>query len=117
MSRPRMRRRVKGKPGSFMFKPAGIQARDIGNVEMTIEEFEAFRLKDYVGLDQFDAAESMDISQPTFCRNYKEAKKKIAKALVEGLVIEIGGDQMPNKDGTGPEGEGPRTGRGKGKCK
>ncbi len=23
---------------------------------------------------------------------------------------------MPNKDGTGPEGKGPRTGRGKGKC-
>ena len=24
---------------------------------------------------------------------------------------------MPNRDGTGPEGKGPKTGRGKGKCK
>lgn len=27
-----------------------------------------------------------------------------------------GGIQMPNKDGTGPQGEGPITGRGRGNC-
>jgi len=29
----------------------------------------------------------------------------------------MGGKNMPNRDGTGPNGKGPRTGRGKGKCK
>lgn len=29
---------------------------------------------------------------------------------------ETGGLKMPNRDGTGPRGKGPRTGRGKGKC-
>lgn len=27
-----------------------------------------------------------------------------------------GGDSMPNRDGTGPEGKGPKTGRGMGNC-
>jgi hypothetical protein len=28
-----------------------------------------------------------------------------------------GGEIMPNRDGTGPKGKGPKTGRKKGKCK
>lgn len=27
-----------------------------------------------------------------------------------------GGEKMPNGDGTGPQGDGPRTGRGRGGC-
>ena len=31
--------------------------------------------------------------------------------------IARGDDKMPNKDGTGPNGKGPKTGRGNGGCK
>ena len=116
MVRPRRGRRIRGRFGAKLFKPAGIWGRDLDEEIIFEDEFEALRLRDYEGFDQNKACEEMDISQATFCRIYKSAREKIAKALVEGKIINFGGEIMPNKDGTGPDGKGPRTGRCKGKC-
>lgn len=60
---------------------------------LTVDEFEAIRLKDLVGLTQEDGARRMGISQPTFHRTLVSARKKIVDALVNGKVIRIeGGD-------------------------
>ncbi len=58
---------------------------------LTIDEFEAVRLKDLEGLDQGVCAEKMDISQPTFHRLVISARKKIADALTHGKSIKIEG--------------------------
>lgn len=58
---------------------------------LTIDEFEAVRLKDLEGLDQSECAAKMDISQPTFHRLVISARRKIADALTHGKTIRIRG--------------------------
>ena len=65
------------------------------SVGLSVDEFEAIRLKDLEGLEQTAAADSMRISQPTFHRVIEAARKKVADALVNGKAIRIeGGDYM-----------------------
>lgn len=118
MVRPRRLRLVEGAPKVSYYKPQGIPLRDLREVVLSVSEFEALRLKDYEGLGQIEASEKMEISQSTFNRLYGDARRIIGKALVEGLAIKIEGGnyKMPNRDKTGPEGRGPRTGRGLGPC-
>jgi predicted DNA-binding protein (UPF0251 family) len=84
-------RRVAGMPGYPLFRPAGAGVREGLVTVLTVEEFEAIRLKDNERLDQKDAAKRMKISQPTFQRIYESARKKIADALVNGKAIRIEG--------------------------
>ena len=89
MPRPCRRRRIRGKPSSFYFKPAGVRMIDLENSKLTIDEFEAIRLKDFLNLEQIACAEKMEISQPTFNRILTSARKKIADAIINGKAIEI----------------------------
>lgn len=58
---------------------------------LRVEEFEAFRLVDYLGLNQRDAAARMGVSQKTLCNDLKNARFKIADALINGKAIRIEG--------------------------
>lgn len=89
MPRPRLRRRIRGNPDVTYFKPAGVRMRDLDEVTLTLEEYEAVRLKDFEEFDQKQAAEKMGISQPTFHRLILEARKKISDAIVKGKAIKI----------------------------
>lgn len=91
MPRPRMLRFIRGMPRVNYFKPAGIPLRALGEIVLTVDEFEAVRLRDLEGLTQTEAAKRMRISQPTFQRIYDSARKKIAQALVEGKALRIEG--------------------------
>jgi len=82
--RPPCCRRIEGKPPCPVFKPAGVSARDLTSVTMTLDEFEAVRLADLEGLYQADAAEHMHVSRPTFGRIIESAHRKIAEVLVRG---------------------------------
>ena len=111
MPRPRILRRVRCEPNVNYFKPAGVPVRDLEQVELTVDEFEAVRLKDAEGMDQADAAEKMKISQPTFHRLILSARKKIADAITNGKAIKIeGGDYQMARPGRG---RGRRMGRGR----
>ena len=114
--RPRCRRRIGRGFRHGLFKPQSVPASTLETVTLTKEESEALRLVDLDGKSQEEAAGAMSISQPTLHRELKSARQKIADALLNQKAINIGGENMPNKDGTGPEGKGPRTGRGFGKC-
>ncbi|MBW2971976.1 DUF134 domain-containing protein [Candidatus Woesearchaeota archaeon] len=118
MVRPRRHRWVRREPGVTYFKPQGVGLSGLEKVYLNVEEFEAVRLRDHEGLDQNSSAERMKVSQPTFHRVYAEARRKIARALVEGLALKIHGGvyTMPGGDRTGPMGKGPMTGRGMGTC-
>jgi len=76
------------------------------------------RLVDYKGMNMEDAANCMKVSKPTLCRMVNSGRAKAAQALCDGKAIQIflTNNNMPNFDGTGPEGKGPKTGRGYGKC-
>jgi predicted DNA-binding protein (UPF0251 family) len=91
MPRPRIPRRVWFRPGFTKFGPTGPGMTSIGEVVLTMEEFESIRLKDYEGMDQKESAKRMGISQPTFQRVYESARKKIADAIVNGKAIRIEG--------------------------
>ena len=64
---------------------------DLEEAILTVDEFEAVRLKDLEGLDEVGAAKKMSISQPTFNRLVSSARKKIADAIVKGKAIKIFG--------------------------
>ena len=91
MPRPRIPRRVWLEPNVTYFKPAGIRMVHLDESILTIDEFEAVRLKDNEDLDQTDAAKKMGISQPTFQRLLESARKNIADALVNGKALRIEG--------------------------
>jgi len=91
MPRPFCCRRINGSPVSAIFKPAGIPARELEEVPMTLDEFEAVRLADLDGLYQEQAAGQMNVSRPTFSRIIESAHRKIADALVHGKLLRIEG--------------------------
>ncbi len=91
MVRPRKCKMVYARPDVTYFKPRTISMTELEEVEITVEEFEAIRLKDFEEKEQTDAAKAMGISQPTLHRLLSSARKKIAEALVEGKAIMIKG--------------------------
>ncbi|MCK9431279.1 MAG: DUF134 domain-containing protein [Candidatus Omnitrophica bacterium] len=90
--RPRKYRIVKIDPKISQFSPRGRPGRP-DEVELKMDEFEALRLADYLGLAQKEAAKSMRISQQTFSRILKRAHNLIAKGITTGSAIRIQGGQ------------------------
>ena len=91
MPRPPKCRRVEFLPDVTYFKPAGIPLRTLKEVQLSVEEAEAIRLKDLEGLEQEQGAERMNISRPTFQRVLTLARQKMADALLNGKAIRIEG--------------------------
>ena len=91
MARPRLCRRVRFNPNVTYFKPRGISLRELEEVILNVDEFEAVRLKDLEELEQEECAKKMNISQPTFHRLVSSARKKIADAIINGKAIRIEG--------------------------
>lgn len=89
MPRPFKHRRVRGRVNASLFKPSGIPGRNLERTILSMDEFEAIRLKDVKNLDQIECAKKMEISQSTFHRILNRAHKKISSAIVLGKAIEI----------------------------
>ncbi len=94
MPRPQCCRRIAGKPTASIFKPAGIPARYLDEIVLTLDEFEALRLADIDGLYQEQAAIRMNVSRPTFGRILEVAHRKVAVALVSGKALRIEGGSV-----------------------
>ena len=88
--RPKKPRTVQIRPKIERFSPRGRPGRP-DEIELSIDGFEALRLADYQGLSQKEAAKSMRISQQTFSRILKKARKIVADAIVNGKIIQIEG--------------------------
>jgi predicted DNA-binding protein (UPF0251 family) len=89
MVRPLKPRRILFNPNVTYFKPRAMPLSMLGEVGLGGDELEAIRLCDFKGLKQTTAAKKMKISQSTLGRILTSARKKIAKALVEGKAIKI----------------------------
>ncbi|MFZ5650566.1 MAG: DUF134 domain-containing protein [Bacillota bacterium] len=91
MSRPPKCRKVEFLPQLTYFKPAGVPIRELTEVNLTVEELEAIRLKDLMGLEQEACAERMGVSRPTYHRILTSARQKVAEALINGRAIKVEG--------------------------
>ena len=89
MTRPRKSLNVTNPPLIEGFSPLGVTVADKEPVILLFEEYEAFRLLDYEGMTQFQAAEQLDVSRPALTRIYEKARRTIAEAFVEGKAIKI----------------------------
>lgn len=98
MPRPVKCRQVDSEPGVTYFKPAGVMMRDLSEVVLNLEEFEALRLIDFEQKDQQEAAKRMRVSQPTFSRVLDSARKKVSQFLIEGKALRVEGGTYKTRD-------------------
>jgi predicted DNA-binding protein (UPF0251 family) len=91
MPRPVKYRRVAEMPLATYFKPAGVPLRLLEEAILAVEEAEAIRLKDLLGLEQQECAEKMAVSRSTFHRILRAAHHKVATALINGQALRIEG--------------------------
>ena len=89
MPRPKIKRRLRFNPQVLYFKPRGVPLSQLDEVCLQKDELEALKLHDVDLLDQSQAAQMMEVSQPTFGRILDKAYKKIALAITQGKSIKI----------------------------
>lgn len=94
MPRPKQYRKIDSPPLMMGYKPFGIKRTALESVTLHYDEYETIRLLDYDGLNQEQASERMNVSRPTLTRIYENARKTIAKALMEGKMILIEGGNV-----------------------
>lgn len=91
MARPIKWRKVEFIPNIQYFAPSDIDAAELQENVLLIEELEAIRLKDLEGMEQEDCADKMEVSRQTFQRILNVAREKIADSLINGKAIRIEG--------------------------
>ena len=111
MARPEKRRFVVGPPRAGLFKPAGVPARELEEVSLTLDGYEAIRLVDLEGMDHSAAAEELGVSSPTLTRILARARRTVAEALAGGKALSIEGGAVTHERPAGRTG-GHRRGRG-----
>ncbi|WP_300464371.1 DUF134 domain-containing protein [Desulfobacula sp.] len=89
MPRPKRPRTVESHPETKGFSPDGMPHS--GETILSIEEYEAIRLSDYLGLDQSMASEQMNVSRQTFGRILRQARYNLSEALVTGKRLRVTG--------------------------
>ncbi|MFA6831014.1 MAG: DUF134 domain-containing protein [Bacteroidaceae bacterium] len=107
VGRPQKIRKIAGAPLVEGFVPKGHRGRQCRRgtkcrkqqemILLLFEEYESIRLLDYVGLNQTEAAEQMNVSRPTLTRIYQRARQKVAKAFIEGCVLRFEGGKVNYK--------------------
>jgi predicted Fe-Mo cluster-binding NifX family protein/predicted DNA-binding protein (UPF0251 family) len=65
--------------------------RELCQVRLTLEGYEALRLADLEGLDHAAASRAMGVSRPTFGRVLAQARRSVAEAVVLGKALSIEG--------------------------
>lgn len=97
MPRPKKCKQVCYKPAYDRYGPLN-PTPDEKEITMSVEEFETIRLIDLEGLMQEECAERMNVARTTVQRIYNDARKKIARLLVDGFSLRInGGDYQLNE--------------------
>jgi predicted DNA-binding protein (UPF0251 family) len=91
MVRPLKERRVAFNPEISYFKPRGIPMFDLEEVCLTVDQREAIRLSDLLGMSHEEAGRHMGVSRATFGRIIERARQTVADALINGKAINVAG--------------------------
>jgi predicted DNA-binding protein (UPF0251 family) len=91
MVRPQKDRLVAFNPEISYFKPRGIPMIDLEEVCLTVDQREAIRLSDLLGMSHEDAGRRMGVSRATFGRIIQRARNAVADALINGKAINVEG--------------------------
>jgi uncharacterized protein len=91
MVRPQKNRMVAFNPDISYFKPRGIPMVDLEEVCLTVDQREAIRLSDLLGMSHEEAGRRMGVSRATFGRIIERARKTVADALINGKAINVAG--------------------------
>ncbi|MFP4613871.1 MAG: DUF134 domain-containing protein [Spirochaetaceae bacterium] len=102
MPRPQKRRFVSGPPRAAVFKPAGVPGRELEQLCLTLDGYEALRLVDLEGMDHATAAGKLGVSRPTLTRILARARSTVAEALVAGKALAIEGGSITHERPAGP---------------
>ncbi|MDD8047987.1 MAG: NifB/NifX family molybdenum-iron cluster-binding protein [Thomasclavelia sp.] len=90
MSRPTKKKIINKMPSYTKFKTINGQ----NNIQiLDIEEYEVIRLIDYLGYNQEECSNLMNISRTSVVSIYKNARKKIARFIIEGNNLQIDGGE------------------------
>jgi predicted DNA-binding protein (UPF0251 family) len=89
MPRPKKCRKVAFDPAHRFFKPQGIPISELDCLDLGLDELEALRIADLLGLYQNEGARMMNISQPTFNRILSATRGKVADSLVNAHALRI----------------------------
>ena len=91
MARPSKNRRISRMPSCCHFFTERTARDETNRIVLTVDEYEAIRLIDYLGLTQEQCAARMDVGRATVQAVYAAARTKLARFLVEGTRLEIDG--------------------------
>ncbi len=86
-----------------MYYPRVASGSPTGMARLSVEEMEALRLVDLLGLPHEEAAGMMGVSRKTLWRDLTSARRKLVEALVNGWAIQISGGDFVLR---GTEGKG-----------
>lgn len=98
MPRPESDRIIHEPPLFTEFKPMGIPGRNLEQIKLSLDEYEALRLADFEGLSHEEAAKQLGISRSTFTRLIRKARKKVADFMFKGKLLSIGGGNVHFKN-------------------
>ncbi|HUW04992.1 MAG TPA: DUF134 domain-containing protein [Williamwhitmania sp.] len=97
MPRKKCCRIVSNEPTVAGFTPIGCERRKLTTIHLELDELDAIRSADFLGLYHEAAAEKMGVSRATFGRILAEARKKVAEALISGKKLTIESSTLPCK--------------------
>ena len=101
MVRPQKSRLVTIDPLINYFKPRGVPMVDLEQIQLTVDELEALRLADLLGMSHEKAGKQMEVSRATFGRIIEKARKTVADALINGKAINVEGGNYKRVDPNG----------------
>ncbi len=99
MARPKKWRKVCSLPATIEFTPIDSHNSFRDSIVMSVDEYETIRLIDNENFSQKECSLYMKIARTTVQQIYFNARKKLARVLVEGLNLKIEGGEIVLCDG------------------
>ena len=93
VSRPKKHRKICHYPKNLVFSPAD-SSESQRVIRLSVDEYETIRLIDKEGFSQEQCCRHMGIARTTVQMIYASAREKLARMLVDGLTLEIGGGDV-----------------------
>ncbi len=111
LARPAKWRCLECRPGSKLFGPVGVPARQLEKLRISFDELEALRLLHIEGATQAEAGRRLGVSASTVSRMADRAHRLITEALVadKAVCVEGGPVTVVRVSGSGNPGD-PNTG-------